>query len=100
MDQHSRLSLENHPVIVDLRTARAENSALLKRTALEQKQRLKKEKEESSAGGGAAGTGTGQTKNDAHGIGFSVARLVGGHTGKEPAPAPDLAESLAGAGFF
>lgn len=98
MDQHSRLSLENHPVIVDLRTARAENSALLKRTALEQKQRLKKEKEESSGGEGAAGTG--QTKNDAHGIGFSVARLVGGHTGKEPAGPAVLAESLAGAGFF
>lgn len=100
MEQHSRLSLENHPVIVDLRTARAENSALLKRTVLEQKQRLKKEKEESS-GGAAAGTGTGQTKNDAHGIGFSVARLVGGHTGKEePAGPAVLAESLAGAGFF
>ena len=94
MDLQSRLSLENHPIIVDLKTARAANTALLKRTALEQRQ-----KQKSSAAEAA------DQKSDAHGIGFSVARLVGGHTQPDTAapaaPAPaQPPEALAGAGFF
>ena len=88
MDQQSKLSLENHPLIVDLRTARAKNAAALREAALEQTEKPEK---------------------DTHGTGFSVMGLVTGHTKSEkkpPAPGgerhPTAADtkSLADTGFF
>ena len=84
MEQQSKVSLENHPLIVDLKTARAKNAAALKTMALEQSDK----------------------PADTHGIGFSVARLVTGHTAEEKHTAPSQhrhtadKQNLADKGFF
>lgn len=86
MDLQSKVSLENHPVIVDLRTARQKNAAVLKTLAIEEKEP--------------------DEKKDAHGIAFSVASLVTRHTEKEEPKRdagpkePEAQTTLADTGFF
>ena len=91
MEQQSKVSLENHPLIVDLKTARSKNAAALRAAARDQTEKPKKEN---------------------HGIGFSVVGLVTGHTKNEktgppaqtkPKPKPNQAAeptNLADTGFF
>ena len=63
MEQQSKVSLENHPLIVDLKTARSKNAAALRAAAREQTEKPE--------------------EKDNHGIGFSVVGLVTGHTKNE-----------------